>query len=120
MKIGLLAGKSQFPVLFAKAARENGIHVFAVAHEGETLPELTDLVEEALWVKIGQLKRTIQFFKAHGLTEAVMAGGITKTKVFTRFRPDLKTLSLLARVRDKSDDRFLRALAEEFEKEGQD
>jgi len=89
-----------------------------VAHEGETDPGLDELAEEVLWVKIGQFKRTVNFFRQNGIGDVVMAGGITKINIFKHFRPDLKTLSLMARVRDLNDDRVLRALAEEFAKEG--
>jgi len=89
-----------------------------VAHEGETDPGLNELAEEVLWVKIGQFKRAVNFFRRNGVGDVVMAGGITKINIFKHFRPDLKTLSLMARVRDLNDDRVLRALAEEFAKEG--
>jgi len=104
--------------VFAQAARENGVRVFAVAHEGETDPGLNELAEEVLWVKIGQFKRAVDFFQKHGVADVVMAGGITKINIFKHFRPDFKTLSLMARVRDLNDDRVLRALADEFAKEG--
>jgi len=39
-RIGLIAGSGRFPVLFAETARRHGVDVFAVAHRGETDPEL--------------------------------------------------------------------------------
>jgi UDP-2,3-diacylglucosamine hydrolase len=36
--IGLIAGNGQLPFLFARAARERGVPVVAVAHRGETDP----------------------------------------------------------------------------------
>jgi hypothetical protein len=42
--IGLIAGKGQFPLLFAQAARQQGAAVIAVAHRGETDPALAALV----------------------------------------------------------------------------
>ena len=40
--IGLIAGKGQFPRLFAQAARGHGARVIAVAHRHETDPALAD------------------------------------------------------------------------------
>ncbi|MEW5723284.1 MAG: UDP-2,3-diacylglucosamine diphosphatase LpxI [Thermodesulfobacteriota bacterium] len=113
-----MAGKSQFPLLFARAARDKGYRVFALAHEGETLPELGDLVEELLWVKIGQLQKMIDFFKERGVVEAALAGGLTKENMFVNFQPDARALSVAARLTELNDDTVLRAMAEEFEKDG--
>jgi len=117
-KIGLIAGNGQFPILFAKSAKENGYKVIAVAHIGETEPILKDYVEQIEWIKVGQLGKLIKIFKKAGIKKLVLAGGISKRRLFTEIFPDLKALSLLARLRHKHDDAALRAVAEELEKEG--
>lgn len=89
-----------------------------MAYDGETDPGLADLAEEVAWVEIGRLGDMFRFFKAHDVGQAVMAGGMTKTDMFGRFRPDEMFLSVMERVGDMNDDHLLRALAEEFEKEG--
>ena len=43
--IGLIAGKGQFPLLFARAARAHGVRVVAVAHRHETEPALAESYE---------------------------------------------------------------------------
>ena len=116
--IGLVAGNHQFPLIFAKAARQNGYKVFAVALVGETVPEIEGLVEETLWVKIGQLQKTIDFFKERGVTEAAMAGGLTKENMFVNFEPDERALAIVARLTQLNDDVVLRAMADEFTAEG--
>jgi DUF1009 family protein len=116
--IGLIAGHSQFPILFARAARQQGREVVAVAHEGETLPEIEDAADRLRWIKIGQLGKLIRFFKDNDVTEAVMAGGIRKTRLFSRLRPDLKTLSLITKLKDFQDDNALRVFARWLEEEG--
>ena len=37
--IGLIAGKSEYPVLFARAAKAKGLKIVAMGIEGETKPE---------------------------------------------------------------------------------
>lgn len=115
-KIGLIAGNGQFPLIFAENARRAGLSVIAVAHTGETPPELSDKVDEILWIRVGQIGKLISFFKKAGVTDAVMAGGIRKTRLF-EMRPDFRALTLLARLKEKKDDALLRAFAGELERE---
>ncbi|MGD9022240.1 MAG: UDP-2,3-diacylglucosamine diphosphatase LpxI [Deltaproteobacteria bacterium] len=117
-RIGLIAGSGQFPCIFSKTARQRRLKVYAVAHVGETDPGLETLVEAISWVKIGQLKRLIAFLKEHGICDAVMVGAITKTKMFSSVRPDLRALKVLATMDHTQDDMLLRAFASELEKEG--
>jgi UDP-2,3-diacylglucosamine hydrolase len=117
-RIGLIAGGGQFPLLFARAAREKGIDVFAVAHVNETDPELEAHVTRIAWVHLGQLRRLLRFFKQHAVAEAVMMGGIKKTRMFRDVRPDLKTIALMAGLRHTHDDNLLRAFAGALEAEG--
>jgi len=116
--IGLIAGKGQFPLLFAQAARRQGFSVVAVAHRGETDPSLNDLVDEIHWIYVGQLNKIIRIFQAAGVRRAVMAGGITRGRLFRDFRPDLRALSLVRRAGTGKDDRLLRAVADEMAQEG--
>ena len=80
--IGLIAGKGQFPLLFAQAARQQGFPVVAVAHRGETDPALTELAAEIHWIYVGQIGKMIRIFKAAGVRRAVMAGGISRGRLF--------------------------------------
>ena len=117
-KIGLIAGNGNFPLAFARAARQQGLQVIAVAHEGETLPELERLVDGIHWIKVGQLGKMIKVFKDHHVADVLMAGGIKKTRLFGGAMPDLRGIALLARMVHKKDDSLLRAVAEELESEG--
>lgn len=117
-KIGLIAGKGQFPLLFARAARRQGLEVVAVAHQGETDPALESLAHQCHWIFVGQLGKLISAFQKAGVSRAVMAGGVSRGRLFRDFRPDFKALNLVRRVGAGHDDRLLRGLAEELEKLG--
>jgi DUF1009 family protein len=117
-KIGIIAGGGQLPLLFAKAASQGGLEIFAAAHEGETDNELANLVNGLQWVRLGQLGRIIKFFKQQGVDKTVMVGSITKTNIFRDIRPDLKGLGLWNKINVKQDDAILRAVAEGLAKEG--
>ena len=117
-RIGLIAGSGQFPSIFSKTAAKKGLDVYAAAHEGETDPALEGLVQKIKWVKIGQVKKLITFFKDNAVRDAVMVGAITKTKMFSGVRPDLTALKILATMDHTQDDRLLRAFADALEREG--
>ncbi|WP_455377549.1 LpxI family protein [Petrachloros mirabilis] len=115
---GLIAGNGRFPIIFADNARRMGYHVSAVAHEGETDPELAHHVDRIHWIKIGQLNKLINAFKEDDIHRAVMLGGIKKTHVFTTVRPDFRALALATRLALWKDDDILREFAKELEDEG--
>jgi DUF1009 family protein len=118
MRIGLIAGNGQFPILFSKAARAKGYLVYAVAYKNETDSSLIDHVETVEWIHIGQIKRIIKFFKKNDISQAVLVGGITKTKMFSNVRPDTKAISLIASMRHTHDDGVLRGFVRVLEKDG--
>ncbi|MCG2776786.1 MAG: UDP-2,3-diacylglucosamine diphosphatase LpxI, partial [Desulfobacterales bacterium] len=116
--LGLIAGGGQFPLMVAEAARKSGFHVVAVAVSGETEPSLSDKVEEIVWIKLGQLGHLIKAFKKNGVQKALMAGTITKKRMFENIRPDLKGLAVMSRLAIFHDDNILRSLANELTEEG--
>ncbi|MDH5739644.1 MAG: UDP-2,3-diacylglucosamine diphosphatase LpxI, partial [Nitrospira sp.] len=117
-RIGVIAGNGRFPIIFADNARKMGLQVSAVAHEGETDPELEQHVDRIHWVKIGQLNKLINAFKADGVRNVVMLGGIKKTHVYSHARPDFRVLALATKLVLWKDDDILRALAAELERDG--
>jgi len=116
-RVGLIAGSGAFPALFARAAASQGLEVVCVAHRGETDPALESLVSRLTWIELGQIGKLIGAMKGAGVSEVVFAGGISKQTMY-RARPDLKAVLLLAKLRDRSDDAVLRALAGELEANG--
>jgi DUF1009 family protein len=117
-KLGLIAGNGKFPLLFATEARREGYTVIAVAHRDETPGEIESLVENVTWIRVGQLGKIIKTFKAAGVTQVAMAGGIRKIKLFSNFRPDLRGVRFLTKVRSREDDALLRGVADELAQEG--
>jgi len=116
--IGIIAGGGQFPLLFARAVKEMGQQVVAIAHVGETLPELESIADSCHWVRLGQLGKIIKSLKNERVTETVLLGSITKTDVFKDVRPDLRGLTLWNKIDSRQDDAILRAVAGELERDG--
>lgn len=117
-KIGIVAGGGQFPILFAKAARAEGRQVMVAAHKGESDPEIGEVADDICWVKLGQLGKVVKFFRQSGVSEAVLLGTITKTRIFKDILPDIKGLALWNRLKVRQDDSILRAVAGALEGEG--
>lgn len=118
MKIGLIAGSGQFPILFSKKARSKGFSIYAVAFQNETDPNLKNYVEAIEWLHLGQLKRLIKFFHKHAVNQAVMMGAIRKTRMFRDVKPDLKAISIVFELKHTHDDGLLSTFAGVLEQEG--
>ncbi len=113
-RIGLIAGNGRFPLYFAESARKQGHQVVAVAVREETSPELADLVEQIHWCHVGELQLMIDAFVNAGVKQLVMAGKITKTRMFTHLKPDARLQAVFAKTPIRNDDALLKALAGEF------
>lgn len=118
MKVGIIAGNGEFPLLFARAAQQKGFDVYAAAIKNEASDDVEAHCREAAWLHIGQVKKLIRFFKSHGVEDVVLVGGVKKTNVFKDIRPDTKALAFLARMRHTHDDTLLSAFASLLEGEG--
>ena len=117
-KIGLIAGNGSFPILFADQARRQGEEVVAVALKEEASQDLESHVDQITWLSLGQLGKTIDFFKNHGVTRAVMAGQVKHTQLFRDIIPDFRVAKLLAKAVNKKAESLLSAVTQEFESEG--
>ncbi len=117
-KIGLIAGNGQFPILFAQEARRQGETVVAVALKEEADPLLEKHVDALTWLSLGQLGKTIDYFKRQGVDRAVMAGQVKHVQLFRGITPDLRAMKILTRVANKKADTLLSAVTQEFEQEG--
>jgi DUF1009 family protein len=114
----LIAGNRQLPLVLAREARQLGVQrLVAVAFEGETDPALAGLVDEIVWVKVGQLSRMIAAFTERGVRQCVMAGQIAPRNLY-EVRPDWRALGVLLRLREKNAHTIFGAVAEELRKDG--
>jgi len=117
--IGIIAGNGAYPETFVRAARAKcpGVKLVAAAFEGETRPSLVELVDAAAWFRVGQLGKMIKFFKSHRADEAIMVGQIAPKNLFD-LRPDLRTLMLLARIKERNAESLFGGIGEELAKDG--
>ncbi|MFO0967446.1 MAG: UDP-2,3-diacylglucosamine diphosphatase LpxI [Gemmataceae bacterium] len=123
--VGLLAGSGRFPIVFARKARSLGLPVVCVGIRHEASAELIPLVERFYWSGVARMGRMIRCFKTSGVTQAVMAGKIQKTRMHSPWRwlrlwPDWRTLRFWFNRRrgDNKDDSLLLGLIDEFASDG--
>lgn len=112
--LGLIAGNGIYPATAAAAARRAGVRRLVVAaFRGETDPALEAEVDAMAWLRVGQLGRMISFFKAEGVVEAMMVGQIAPRNLFD-LRPDLRTLVMLGKLRQRHAESIFGAIANEL------
>jgi DUF1009 family protein len=123
MKLGLIAGNGRFPFLVLDAARSLGYDVTVVALKEETFKDLEEAAARppraaVHWISIGQLGACLNILKDAGVTQAVMAGQVKHTKIFGGVIPDLKMMSVLARLPFRNTDSLIAAVADVLKQEG--
>jgi DUF1009 family protein len=116
--IGLIAGSQSLPLEFARLARAGGVkRIVAVAAEGETDPALASLVDEIVWLNVGQVGKMISTFTSRGIKHCVMAGQLAPKNLFD-LRPDLRAMGVLLRMKEKNAHTLFGAVANELMKDG--
>lgn len=116
--LGLIAGDRSLPLELAREARKQGVRrIVAVAFDGETDPTLAPLVDEIVWIKVGQLSPLIRAFTDRGIKQCVMAGQIAPKHLY-EIRPDLRGMAVLLRLKEKNAHTVFGAIADELKKDG--
>jgi len=116
--LGLIAGNRTLPLLFARQARRAGVkRLVAIAFEGETDPTIASLVDELVWVKVGQLSRMIAGFTDRNVRQCVMLGQIAPKHLYD-IRPDLRAMGVLFRLKERNAHSIFGAIANELKKDG--
>jgi DUF1009 family protein len=70
------------------------------------------------WFKLGQIDAPIRTLKAAGVRKVVMAGKVQHVSLFGGVMPDWRAAKLLLTLKDKRTDTILRAVVDEFAKDG--
>ncbi|HEY5992142.1 MAG TPA: UDP-2,3-diacylglucosamine diphosphatase LpxI [Candidatus Udaeobacter sp.] len=114
--LGIIAGNGVYPRLLADSARKAGVKkIVAAAFTGETDPALTQHVNLIDWMRVGQLNRLLQFFRAQDIHHAIMAGQIAPKNLFD-FQPDWKALLLLGKLKERNAESIFAAISDELAK----
>src|SRR5207249_1465004 len=99
-------------------ARKAGVKkIVAAAFTDETDPRLEHHVDLLEWMRVGQLNRLLKFFRAHDIHHAIMAGQIAPKNLFD-LQPDVKTLMLLGKLKERNAESIFAAIADALAKIG--
>ncbi|MDF1753146.1 MAG: UDP-2,3-diacylglucosamine diphosphatase LpxI [Verrucomicrobiales bacterium] len=116
--VGIIAGNGIYPGTFARAARKAGVpRLIAAAFNNETEASFSSEVDEIDWFRVGQLGKMIKYFTKHGVTDAVMVGQIAPRNLFD-LRPDMRTLKMLSKVKERNAETLFGAIADELKLDG--
>jgi len=117
--IGLIAGNGKFPVMFARAARDQKIRVVAAAIRGDTTLLLRPFVQRMKWFKVGELEKLFDYFQHEKISKIIMAGQVNPKNLFDpRLRLDEASQKLMAALEDRKADTIFRAVADQLDRRG--
>src|SRR5262245_56320602 len=108
--LGLVAGRGRLPFEVARAARDAGRSVAAVAFPKETDPRLGACVDTLRWLRPGEVGAILDAFAAAAVDEAVLAGAVPKVSLWgdpLHLGADAGGRELLAGLRDRRDGSIL-------------
>ncbi|MEJ6951245.1 LpxI family protein [Natronospora cellulosivora (SeqCode)] len=116
--IGLIAGKGNLPIVWAKAAQEKGVKVIAYQLIEAADQSLDAYVDQVKKVSVGQLDKLIKTLLKDQVEQVVMIGKVEKSLLYQGLQIDDRFKMLIARLDKHSSDAITIAIMNEFEKEG--
>jgi DUF1009 family protein len=119
--LGLIAGKGDLPKAIASEAKKNGYRVIAIALHPPADDSLKPFVDGFYKIRIGRFGEIIKLLKKFYITEAVMAGKVSKSLLYQDKKnlvPDLRAVKFLLSLKDYSDNTFMQAISSELKKDG--
>ncbi len=117
-RLGILAGGGDLPKEIIEYCQSHSIECYAVYFKGQSDDDRLDSVDHDV-VRLGQTQKTLNLLKKHDCTHIVFAGSIRRPSLFD-LKPDLRTAKFFTKLGmgAAGDDRLLRAVRAELEKEG--
>ena len=120
--VGLIAGEGRLPFMIAAGVRRAGQKVVCVGLAGSVEATLAGEVDEFYTVPVARPGSWISKLKKHGVSHAILAGGIAKRRIFTpwrilRYLPDWRAVRIWywrLRKKNKQNETVLSALADEL------
>src|SRR5260221_1897624 len=109
---GLIAGNGRFPFLVLEGARSQGIEMAVIELKEEASPELEKIAKRLHWVSLGELSKPIELMQSEGVKQAVMAGQVKHSKIFSAIRPDWKLAKVLFSLPRQNTDSLIGAVAQ--------
>ncbi len=122
--LGIIAGSGRFPFMVADGARNSGCRVTVIGLRGFADPELVHYADVFRWAGLARPGRWIRLLKKREIRAVILAGAVTKSAMYGRFRllrllPDLTALRMwFWELKDKRNDAVLSAVADKLAQHG--
>lgn len=118
-RVGLIAGVGTLPVEFMRAAQSLGHEVVVIAVIPGIEPALKAEANAYYDINVAKLNKIFKTLHNEGVKEITMLGKVTKEYLFKGLSlPDMRTLKLLNKLRNREDDTIMLAIVAEVESEG--
>jgi len=120
MKVALISGNGNLPILAAEALKSKGIETIAIIfNDNKIEDELSKIVKTVYHTGIAQLGKILKIMKKESVTHFLMIGKIDKTVLDnSNLRPDMRAIWLLARLKNRNNDTIHFAIVDFFSKRG--
>ena len=100
--ITLIAGRGRYPALLTEIIRAKGIPLKLISIKSETDDSLIDgfAQEDHVSLDLGKVNQLLKTLKSFESKYVIMAGQIKPTRLFKGLNPDIKLISLLAKLKE--------------------
>lgn len=118
-RIGIVAGRGNFPILFAREAKKSGCVCLAIAVKGNTKRLLRKYVDKLIWIRVTEFKRIVNIFKEENIRKVALAGQINPYILFKpgiMAHPDLR--DFFGKVEDRRADTVFNAFVNNLQDAG--
>ena len=116
--LGMIAGAGDIPLLIARQARRDDRPLPTIALSPQIAADLAPYCPILSQHGPGQLSRIIRTLRHYDVRQVVMVGKVEKRFLFQTPRLDLRALRRLGQLSDYRDVTMLKAVADEFAREG--
>lgn len=117
-KIGLIAGEGDFPILLANTLKRKDYEVIAICFSNNQKEKLNRFLQQVFKISIGELGKLIKIFKERKVKQLIFLGKIDKSYALNVTIPDLRSLNLWRKLKNREDNSILKSVVNELEKEG--
>lgn len=118
--ITLIAGRGRYPELLTEIIKAKGIPLKLISIKGETDDSLIDLFpnEDHVSLHLGKVNQLLKTLKSPESNYVIMAGQIKPTRLFKDLNPDIKLISILAKLKELNAETIFGALVNEINNQG--
>ena len=118
--ITLIAGKGRYPALLTEIIKNKGIPLKLISIRGETQDSLINLFpdEDRVFLDLGKVNQLLKTLKSLESKYVIMAGQIKPTRLFKDLNPDIKLISMLAKLKELNAETIFGSIVEEINNQG--